>query len=123
MRASALKAPKRAKHRPLDIRALREKTTFSQEQLARALGTSWISVSRWERQIAHPSQEVEARLKRLIELVARIGDALPESEVPKFLQTPQPLLKGYRPIDLLSNEYSFQDLLAFVESARSGDMA
>jgi DNA-binding transcriptional regulator YiaG len=118
MRASALKAPKRAKDRPLDIRALRAKTTFSQEQLARALGMSC-----WERQIAHPSQEVEARLKRLIELVARIGDALPESEVPKFLQTPQPLLRGYRPIDLLSNDYSFQDLLAFVESARSGDMA
>jgi DNA-binding transcriptional regulator YiaG len=123
MRAGALKVSKRGKERPVDIRALREKTTLSQEQLARVLGTSWISVSRWERHIAQPSAETEARLKRLTELVARIGAALPQAEVPGFLQTAQPLLRGYRPIDLLGNDYSFEDLLAFVDAAKSGDMA
>lgn len=123
VRSNALRATKRPKDRLVDVRALRAKTTLSQEQLAQVLGTSWISVSRWERHIAQPSPDAEARLRRLNELVDRIEQALPESEVPKFLQTPQPLLRGYRPIDLLSNEYSFQDLLAFVESAKSGDMA
>jgi uncharacterized protein (DUF2384 family) len=96
---------------------------LSQEQLARVLGTSWISVSRWERHITEPGAETEARLKRLSELVGRIGAALPEAEVRWFLQTPQPLLRGYRPIDLLGNDYSFEDLLAFVDAAKSGDMA
>lgn len=123
MRASPLKAPKRAKDRPVDIRALREKTAWSQEQLARMLGTSWISVSRWERQIAHPSPETESRLRRLGELMDRIGSALPDANVPEFLQTPQPLLRGYRPLDLLGSDYSFEDLLAFVDAAKSGDMA
>jgi uncharacterized protein (DUF2384 family) len=123
MRASALKVPKRGKDRPVDIRALREKTAWSQEQLARVLGTSWISVSRWERRIAHPSPETEARIRRLTELMSRIDAALPEADVPKFLQTPHALLRGYRPMDLLGNDYSFEDLLAFVDAAKSGDMA
>jgi transcriptional regulator with XRE-family HTH domain len=123
MRAGALKVSRRGKEHPVDIRVLRAKTALSQEQLARILGTSWISVSRWERRITQPSAETEARLKRLSELVGRIGEALPEAEVPRFLQTPQPLLRGYRPIDLLGNDYSFDDLLAFVDAAKSGDMA
>jgi transcriptional regulator with XRE-family HTH domain len=123
MRTGAVKVSKRGKERPVDIRALRERTALSQEQLARVLGTSWISVSRWERRIAQPSAETEGRLKRLNELVGRIGAALPEAEVPRFLQTAQPLLRGYRPIDLLGNDYSFEDLLAFVDAAKSGDMA
>jgi transcriptional regulator with XRE-family HTH domain len=122
MRSSALRT-KRTKSRLIDVRALREKAALSQEHLARVLGTSWISVSRWERHIAQPTTDVEARLRRLNELVNRIEAALPESEVSRFLQTPQPLLRGFRPIDLLGNDYSFQDLLAFVDSAKSGDMA
>lgn len=123
MRVGALKITKRGKERPVDIRALREQAALSQEQLARVLGTSWISVSRWERGIAQPSAEAEARLKRLSELVGRIGTALPEAEVSRFLQTAQTLLRGYRPIDLLGSDYSFEDLLAFVDAAKSGDMA
>lgn len=122
MRSSALRT-KRTKSRLIDVRALREKAALSQEQLAQVLRTSWISVSRWERHIARPNPDVEARLRRLNELVDRIEEALPESEVSRFLQTPQPLLRGFRPIDLLGNDYSFQDLLAFVDSAKSGDMA
>ncbi len=123
MRSSALKAPKRTKDRPVDVKALRQRAALSQEQLARVLGTSWITVSRWERHIAQPGPEVDARLKRLAELVDRIAKALPHAELPAFLHTPQPLLRGYRPADLLSNDYSFQDLLAFVDGAKSGDMA
>ncbi len=122
MRSSALRT-KRTKSRLIHVRALREKAALSQEQLAQVLRTSWVSVSRWERHIAQPNPDVEARLRRLNELVDRIEEALPESEVSRFLQTPQPLLRGFRPIDLLGNDYSFQDLLAFVDSAKSGDMA
>lgn len=107
----------------VNVKIIREKTGLSQAQLARLLRTSWASVSRWERKIAKPSSETEARLQRFRELLARIGRALPKEEIPKFLQTAQPLLRGYRPIDLLDSEYSFHDLLAFVDAAKSGDMA
>jgi transcriptional regulator with XRE-family HTH domain len=123
MRSNALKTAKVAKPRPVDVRALRQRSGLSQEQLAQVLGTSWITVSRWERHIAQPSPEIDARLKRLAELVDRIAKALPHAELPAFLHTAQPLLRGYRPAELLSNDYSFQDLLAFVDAAKSGDMA
>ena len=40
-----------------------------------------------------------------------------------FLSTPNSLLRGYAPVDMLGSGYSFEDLLAFVDSALSGDMA
>ncbi len=107
----------------VNVRAIREKTGLSQEQLAQLLGTSWVSISRWERKVAKPSSAAAARLRRLGELLVRIGSALPHEEIPRFLRTAQPLLRGYRPIDLLDSEYSFRDLLAFVDAAKSGDMA
>lgn len=107
----------------VNVKAIREKTGLSQEQLAQLLGTSWVSVSRWERKVARPSSTAATRLQRLRELLERIGPALPREEVPNFLRTAQPLLRGYRPIELLDSEYSFRDLLAFVDAAKSGDMA
>ena len=105
------------------VRSIREDVGLSQEQLARILGTSWVSVSRWERKVARPNTRPEARLKRLEELVNRIGKALPKAGLQRFMDTPQPLLHGFRPVDLLESEYAFRDLLAFVDAAKSGDMA
>ena len=104
------------------VKQLRTRAKLSQEDLARLVGTSWASVSRWERSVARPNAKARARLQRLTELVQRIGDAVPTEALPDFLLTPHALLRGYRPVDLLDSGYSYQDLLAFVESAKSGDM-
>lgn len=82
---------------PLQIkeaRQLRDKCGFSQEDLARLMGASW----------------------------ATDGAIAPEEFI-HFLSTPAPLLRGYPPQDLLQSAYSFQDLLAYMDSAKSGDMA
>jgi transcriptional regulator with XRE-family HTH domain len=107
----------------VSVKKLRAKAKLSQEDLASLLGTSWASVSRWERRIARPAPETEARLERLMQVIERVRDAVPAAELPRFLTTPQPLLRGYRPVELLESRYSFEDLLAFIESAKSGDMA
>lgn len=107
----------------VSVKKLRARAKLSQEGLANLLGASWASVSRWERSIAKPGPETQARLERLRTLLDHIGDALAAEELPRFLRTPQPLLRGYRPVDLLHSGYAFEDLLAFVESAKSGDMA
>lgn len=107
----------------VNVRSLRSGTRLSQEQFAQLLGTSWITVSRWERGVAEPNPKTEARLRRLKELLRHIGNALVADELLHFLQTAHPLLRGYRPVQLLESDYSFEDLLAFVEAAKSGDMA
>ena len=106
----------------VSVNKLRARAKLSQQSLANLLGTSSVSVSRWERSVAKPGPETQARIKRLRQLVDRIGGALPAEELPTFLQTPQPLLRGYWPADLLQSGYAFEDRLAFVESAKSGDM-
>ena len=96
---------------------------MSQEQLARFLGASWPTVSRWERGVAVPNETYQARLRNLITLSERIRSAIkPEDFVP-FLLTPHPLLRGHPPSDLLQSAYSFQDLLALVDRAKSGDIS
>jgi transcriptional regulator with XRE-family HTH domain len=106
-----------------DLKAIRKHTGLSQEQLAQLLKTSWVTVSRWERGVVQPSHASAQRLERLMVLLERIGQALPKEEIPMFLQTPHALLRGYRPIDLLDSDYGFRDLLAFIDAAKSGDMA
>ena len=105
------------------LKELRARHALSQEDVARLLGSSWATVSRWERQTARPTPDAAARVTRLAELSKRIGDAIPRDRLIQFLATPNSLLRGYAPIDMLGSGYSFEDLLSFVDSALSGDMA
>jgi DNA-binding transcriptional regulator YiaG len=107
----------------VDVKALRDVTHLSQEKLARLVDLSWVTISRWERELAAPSEDVQARLDRLAEIVNRVGDALTPAELYRFLDTPHASLRGQRPVDLMKSEYAFQDLVAYVEGAKSGDMA
>jgi transcriptional regulator with XRE-family HTH domain len=107
----------------INVKQLRQHARLSQEELAKVLGTSWVTVSRWERKVVEPNQEKAATLARFKELMKRIGKAIPAQGVVSFLTTPHPLLRGYAPADLLESDYSFEDLLDFVEAAKSGDMA
>ena len=105
------------------LKAIRQAHELSQEDLARLRGASWATVSRGERRVSKPTPDAAARAMRLEKLSARIGQAIAPAEFVRFLSTPHPLLRGYQPIDLLHSAYSFEDLLAFIDSAKSGDAA
>src|SRR3990172_12776511 len=102
----------------INVKKIREKASLTQEKLGHVVGASWVSISRWERHVAVPNEGTQVRLKRFGELLERFGNALPREEVPRFLERPHPLLRGFRPIDLLDNDYSFHDLLSFVDAAK-----
>jgi DNA-binding transcriptional regulator YiaG len=105
-----------------ELTRLRNVTGLSQSRLGRLIGASWVTISRWER-AGVPSGEAEERLHRLERLVQELGGAIPSDKVAGFLETPHPMLRGYRPADLLTSDYAFHDLLALVNAAKSGDMA
>lgn len=121
--ASGARAAKQSATLSQTLKTLRARHALSQEDVARLLGASWATVSRWERQTAKPTPDAAARISRLAQLSERIGDAIPPERLVAFLSTPNPLLRGYAPIDMLGSPYSFEDLLAFVDGALSGDMA
>ena len=108
---------------PVEIKQLREKAQLSQEKLARLVGASWVTISRWERAQAAPVGDARMRLARLARFVAQIGSALPPQAIFDFLETPHPMFRGHRPVELLGSGSAFHDLLGFVEAAKSGDMA
>ena len=107
----------------VDIKTLRTTARWSQELLARLLGVSWTTISRWERGVAIPSSETEERLERLAIVQDCIGEMMEPDTLADFLLTPHPMLRGHKPVDLLKNEYGLEALIDFIEGAKSGDMA
>lgn len=50
----------------MNVKDLREKLQLTQEGLARKIGVSWGTVSRWERGRVTPSPLAKDKLKRLL---------------------------------------------------------
>lgn len=105
-----------------DIKIIRKTIGFSQQAFSQLFGSSWVTVSRWERNINKPLPKTFALLKRLTQLIDLIERAIPREKIGLFLITPHKLLHEYRPIDLLKNDYGLEVLQDFVKSAKSGDM-
>ena len=103
------------------LRQVREDQGISQEALARILGSSWISVSRWERGQAQPADDAMKRVERFLELEALAAPALKPGGFRRFLTTPHPVLKGYPPSDLLQSGFGFLYLKEFVHSMLGGE--
>lgn len=57
----------------LDVRSLRTKLGWSQERLARELGVSFSTISRWEHGEGEPSPMAERLLQELIRRAAPAG--------------------------------------------------
>lgn len=107
-----------------DIKIIRKTIGFSQQKFSQLLGlSSWVSVSRWERNINKPLPKTFASLRRLAQLIDLIEKAISREKIGLFLVTPHKLLREYRPMDLLNNDYDFEVLQEFVKSAKSGDMS
>jgi DNA-binding transcriptional regulator YiaG len=52
---------------PLDIKAIRLKLGFTQEDLARTLGIALSTVSKWEQGLFFPSRLAREKLEKLLE--------------------------------------------------------
>jgi len=65
-----------------DIKKLRSKLGLTQEQLAKVLGVSWITVNRWERKKCNPSPLAVEKLKNLAGKVDAVGaDTIKRSSI------------------------------------------
>jgi transcriptional regulator with XRE-family HTH domain len=64
------------------IRELRKEKGWTQAQLARALGTDAVTVSRWEREISRPRPAGILRLKTLLGYDEGFASAVPFVEDP-----------------------------------------
>jgi hypothetical protein len=76
---------------------------------------------RWERGKSGPLPEAEATLNRMRELLTHIDTLIDPADLPKFLMTPNPMMDGFPPMDLLHSGYAFRRLIELVDKAKFGE--
>ncbi len=54
------------KKEPLNIKSIRAKLGFTQEDLARTLGLALSTVSKWEQEVTSPSRLAREKLEKLL---------------------------------------------------------
>ncbi len=54
------------KREPIDIKAIRDELGFTQEDLARQLGLTLSTVSKWEQGVSSPSRLAREKLDKLL---------------------------------------------------------
>ena len=105
------------------IKDIRKSFDLTQEQMAHILGTSWVTISRWERGITEPSPEAEEKLRRMEILVKHLDTLIDREDLQKFLFTPNPAMANFPPTDLLQSGYAFRKLVELVEKTKHGEFS
>jgi putative toxin-antitoxin system antitoxin component (TIGR02293 family) len=98
--------------------ALRQ-VDLDQATVARVVGTSPRTVSRWLRDGAEPRSEARERLLELIAVLERLSGLLQPPAAHDWLFTPNPLLAHDKPVDLLSRR-EYRRVLAVIDALGEG---
>lgn len=99
--------------------SLAEKTDLDQGDVARVLGTSPRTVSRWLREEAAPRREVRERLLEVLAVLERLSMVLNPEPAHDWLFTPNPLLSHEKPADLL-RDGRFREVLGLIDALGEG---
>lgn len=77
---------------------LRVKLGCSQEKMARILGVSSKTVSRWEGEESHPSSLAKEKLAELRRVLKKMGGVIKRGKETKWLNSPNEALGGKTPL-------------------------
>ncbi len=101
------------------LERIAEKAGLRHGAVARVVGASPRSVSRWARQRAAPRAVARERLLELSAIVTELSKVIRPDAAEAWLFTPNPLLDFERPLDLMqSGEY--KRVLAAIEALADG---
>lgn len=87
---------------PLDIKSIRAKLGFTQEDLARKLGLALSTVSKWEQGVTSPSRLAREKLEKLIKIrreEKEVSEPSSHRLLPYWLTSFSPLVFLLTPID------------------------
>ncbi len=94
-----------------DIRGLREALGLSQEELARLLGVSVRSVSRWECGGSEPHPLALRELRRWQRLLERLNEVFKPTAIPRWFKRPNKALGGKTPFEVACTPDGDEELL------------
>ena len=101
------------------LERLEEKAGLSYEDIARVVGASPRSISRWAHGEADPRSRSRDRLLETTAVVTELSGVLVPDAAHVWLFTPNPFLEFDRPIDLVA-EGQYRRVLAAVEALSDG---
>lgn len=94
-------------------------TELDQGEVARVIGASPRTVSRWLRQEVSPRREARERLLEFLAVLERLSLSLRPEPAHDWLFTPNPLLSHRKPADLL-REGHYRDVLGAIDALGEG---
>lgn len=101
-----------------EVRELREALGLSQEALARLLGVSARTVSRWECGISELNPLAVKELRRWLRVLERLQEVFKPSALPRWFNQPNEALGGRTPFEVAcvpDGEEELLDLLGRIE--------
>lgn len=98
-----------------DIKNIRKKFNISQERLASLLGVSWVTVSRWERNINHISDKESKIIGRISKILEISNNRMTHIELIRVFISPHPDLYGDCPSDAISTELGYRAVRNILE--------
>jgi transcriptional regulator with XRE-family HTH domain len=101
------------------VERLEERAGLTYEDIARVVGASPRSISRWAHGEADPRSRPRDRLLEVSAVVTELSKVLKSDAAHVWLFTPNPFLEFDRPIDLIA-EGQFRRVLAAVEALADG---
>ena len=101
------------------VERLEAKAGLSHEDIARVVGTSPRSISRWASGDADPRSRSRDRLLEAAAVVNELAGVLTPDAAHVWLFTPNPFLNFDRPIDLVA-EGQYRRVLAAIEALADG---
>ena len=101
------------------LERIEEKAVLSHEDVAKIVGTSPRSVSRWASGSAGPRARTRDRLLEVAAVVTELSRSLSPDAAHVWLHAPNPFLDFDRPVDLLA-EGNYRRVLAAIEAIRDG---
>jgi len=81
---------------------LRKETGCSQEQLARLIGVSVKTISRWEQEESHPSLLARQRIMEIKKVFQKADELFKPGKTRDWLNTPNEILDGRTPLEELA---------------------
>jgi transcriptional regulator with XRE-family HTH domain len=105
------------------VKALRRELDMTQAEFARLMGTSAVTVARWEENRSKPTSSNLRRLKMLQQMVDSLREVMKQDYIPIWLRTPHPTLGRYAPVDLLDEDFAFKEIHRLVESTKWGNFS
>lgn len=121
MRATVVnKLPKTEQIDAKRILELRNRLQLSQEGFARLLDASTRTVARWEKDEGRPDPYMQKKLLGVDRVTRKLWKAGQPADIARWLEKPDPDLRGYPPVDLLGSAYATEELIGRIEEWGQG---